>query len=199
MEAAPLLELMTQEVARQREELLAAASHEAEQLTRQARERAERRRAETLEAVEAELSAAGKRARERAEAAAHMVLMTTKDAIADALLTEVRERLRQLAEQPQFEGILRTLLAELMATVSKDGSPLVVLAPPAHVALCQAWLAENGHGEIPVEPLKSLRDGVAIQDPARTFRTTNTLSLRFLKREGELRRFCLQELTGEGA
>lgn len=199
MEAAPLLELMTQEVARQREELLAAASREAEQLTRQARERAECRRAETLEAVDAELSAAGKRARERAEAAAHMVLMTTKDAIANDLLLEVEEQLRQLAEQPAFEAILRDLLAELMASVPKNGDALVVLAPPAYVALCQAWLAEHGHSNISVEPLKSLRDGVAIQDPARTFRTTNTLSLRFRKREGELRRFCLQQLFGEGA
>lgn len=197
MESVPLLELMTRQVSARRGELLAEAQTQAGTIARQAQERAGRRRAETLEAVEAESRAASRRAVERAEAAAHMVIMTTKDAVADEVLDSVRGRLRRIAEGPEFPGVLRALLAELIA-----GAPegeVVVLAPPAHTDQCRAWLDELGRGDAAVEPSPALRDGVALQDRDRTFRITNTLSRRFDKREGELRRHALQRLFGGGA
>jgi vacuolar-type H+-ATPase subunit E/Vma4 len=197
MQAVPLLELMTRQVSQQREEILAKAQAQADVIAQQAQERAERRRTETLEAVDAEVRAASKRARERAEAAAHMVVMTTKDAIADEVLSNVRERLRRIAEGPEFPAVLRALLSELMA--GAPGGDIVVLAPSAHADQCRAWLSEMGRESVAVEVTASLRDGVALQDRARTFRITNTLSRRFDKREGDLRRHCLHELFGEGA
>lgn len=197
MQAVPLLELMTRQVSQRREEILAEAQAQVEVIAQQARERAARRRTETLEAVEAEVRAASARARERTEAAAHMVVMTTKDAVADEVLRTTRERLRSLAGGPEFPGVLRALLAELMASAPEG--EIVVLAPPAHADQCRAWLAEMGREDTAVEPLAALRDGVALQDRDRTFRVTNTLSRRFDKREGALRRHCLRRLFGEGA
>ena len=64
----------------------------------------------------------------------------------------------------------------------------MVLAPPAHADHCKQWLESHGYGHLAVEPTPSLTDGVAIQDPAKKFRFTNTLTARFNKREGALRK-----------
>ena len=50
-----------------------------------------------------------------------------------------------------------------------------------------------------VEPSAQVSDGVAVEDEAHTFRVTNTLTTRFERLESSLRRYCIQELFGEGA
>ena len=64
---------------------------------------------------------------------------------------------------------------------------------------CSAWLQANGHGSVEVESAAGLIDGIAVQDPQRTYRITNTLSSRFRLVEGEARKRCLGRLVGEEA
>lgn len=191
MENKPLLELMSAQVAAQREEILEAARAEADRIREDARQRAEQRRQETLSAAESELAALAKRSRERVEAEAHMVKLTTKDTISNELLDGVRQELASIAAGPDFPAVLDALLAELMAGAPDD---VVVLAPAAHVEHCKQWLESNGYGGRPVEALASLTDGVAVQDRNQKFRFTNTLSARFKKNEGELRKHALHQL-----
>ena len=191
MEKIPLLDLMSAQIAAQRDEIFRSARDEAAQILIDARERADQRQKDTLSAAEGELASIARRSRERVEAEAQMVTLTTKDTITNELLTEVAAELAAIAAGPQFPAILDALLDEVMAEAPPD---VVVLAPPAHVEHCRQWLAAHGHGGLAVEPLASLSDGVAIQDRGRKFRYTNTLTTRFGKREGELRKVSLNRL-----
>lgn len=191
MENTPLLDLMSAQIAGQREALLLAARDEAAQIAQRARERAEQRRSETLSAAQRELASIAKRSRERTEAEAQMVTLTMKDTITNEVLAEVAEELARIAAGPGFPEILDALLAELMAEAPSD---VVVLAPPAHAGHCKQWLESHGYGHLAVEPETRLADGVAIQDRARKFRFTNTLSARFNMREGALRKASLNRL-----
>ena len=191
MEKTPLLDLMSAQIAAQRNEVLQAARDEAEAIQQNARERAEQRRKDSLAAAESELASIARRSRERVEAEAHMVTLTTKDSITNEVLESVAAELTAIAAGPTFPAILDALLAELMAEAPSD---VVVLAPPAHVDHCRRWLESNGRPGLPVEPLASLKDGVAVQDPGKKFRFTNTLTARFNKHEGELRKLSLSRL-----
>lgn len=195
METPPLLELMSQQAAAERESLLASAAQEATRIREAARSRAAERRATATAELEAELKYQADRSRERAEATAGMVVKTTRDTIADEVLASAAAALRDLAQSEGFSAILDALLAEVLAGVEPDGE-YIVLVPPAHVDHCKAWLADNGHGGLEVQPLAGLNDGVAIQDPGRSFRVTNTLSARFARRESELRKLSLNRLFG---
>jgi vacuolar-type H+-ATPase subunit E/Vma4 len=191
MENNALLDLMSQQIATQREEIASVARDEAAQIQLSAQERTDQRRAETLHAVEGELAAMAARSRERIEAEAHMVTLTTKDTITNEVLASVEEALAECAASAEFPAILDALLAELMADSPSD---VVVLAPEAHVDHCKRWLESHGHADLSVEALSGLADGVAIQDPARKFRFTNTLSARFRLQEGTLRKEALGRL-----
>ena len=191
MDNKPLLDLMSAQIAAQREQIAEAAREEAARIRDEARERAELRRKDTLASAERELASLARRSRERVEAEAHMVALTTKDTITNEVLESVAGELAAIAAGPDFPAILDALLAELMAEAPAD---VIVLAPPAHVDHCKAWLANNGRAGLDVEPLPGLTDGVAVQDAARKFRYTNTLSARFKKQEGELRKLSLNRL-----
>jgi vacuolar-type H+-ATPase subunit E/Vma4 len=191
MEKKPLLDLMSQQIAAQRQEILAAARDEATQIQQGAQQRAEQRRTDTLGAVESELDSLAARSRERVEAEAHMVTLTTKDTITNEVLAAVSSELATRSTSAEFPAILDALLAELMADSPSD---VVVLAPEAHVEHCKRWLESHGHADLSVEPLSGLADGVAIQDRDRKFRYTNTLSARFRLQEGALRKHALNRL-----
>jgi vacuolar-type H+-ATPase subunit E/Vma4 len=194
MENNPLLDLMSKQIASQRETLLAEARDEAEQIRQDGQQQAEQRRSTTLDAVKSELASLAARSRERVEAEAHMVTLTTKDSIANEVLDSVESALAAHAASPEFSRTLEALLAELMADSPED---VVVLAPEAHVDHCKQWLASHGRDGLPVEALPGLTDGVAIQDPDRKFRYTNTLTARFRLQEGSLRKYALHQLFPE--
>lgn len=191
MENNPLLDLMSQQIAAKREELLREARGEAAQIQQDAQRRAEQRRTETLGAVESELASLATRSRERVEAEAHMITLTTKDTITNEVLASVGDALKARVTSPDFPTILDALLAELMVDSPSD---IVVLAPQAHVDHCKNWLESHGHADTPVEAFAGVNDGVAVQDRARKFRYTNTLSARFRLQEGALRKLALNRL-----
>lgn len=196
MQAPPILELMTGQIASECEAKLTAAREQAARVRDEARARAAQRRADLLATVEAEKAELDRRSRERAEAESEMVLLTTKDTVTDEILGRVRAELASVSNGPQFPAILEQLLTELLPEAPEGG---VVLVPVAHEAHCRAWLANNGHGALEVEARRELTDGVAVQDKAQTFRITNTLSTRFEQLEPSLRKHCVTELFGEGA
>lgn len=196
MQSPPILELMSRQIASERDTKLAAAKSSADRIKADARTRADARRRDLLAAVEQELSELKRRSHERAEAETEMIVLTTKDTVTDELLGRARAELNRVAASPDFSGVLDALLAELVQDAPADG---IVLVPVAHEAHCRAWLQENGHGDKEVLPQRDLIDGVAVQDKAHTFRITNTLSTRFQQLEPSLRKLCVAELFGQGA
>lgn len=191
--AASLLELMTQQAEAQRSSTAAAGQAEADRILAQAQQESAASRERALRTAEAELSAAAQRGRERAEAEAHMLVLTTKDTLASEILAAAEASLAQAASGPDFSAVLASLLAEVL-----EGAPenIVVLAPVAHTDTVKSWLEANGRGGLSVQPSAFLKDGVAIQDAGQTFRVTNTLSARFHRQEGALRKLSLQQLFG---
>ena len=191
--AGPLLELMSQQAEAQRSAITATGKAEAERINTQAQQEGAASRERSLRAAEAELTAAAQRGRERAEAEAHMLVLTTKDTIASEILDAAVAALAQLTSGPAFTPVLERLLAEVLEGTAGD---IVVLAPPSYVDTVKSWLEANGRGGLEVVATSSLKDGVAIQDAAKTYRVTNTLSARFARQEGALRKLCLQQLFG---
>lgn len=193
MEAPPILKLMSEQADARRGEILARAEANASAIREAGQQRAQERLNAGLESLDRELEALAKRSRERAEAEAYMIEFTTRDTIADELLTRVEQRLREAAADKDFASTLEALLGELVQDV-KPG--MVVLAPPAHVDHVKKWLAANGHTDVEVQAEPSLKDGVAVQDAARSFRVTNTLTTRFRMQQDKLRRESLESLFG---
>jgi len=206
-----LLEVMAQETAHRRAQILETARAEAARVLEAARDQAARQRDETVRSAQAELAELAQRARERAEAEAEMLVLTTKDRITAEILGRVSEELARIAQTPDFGVVLESLLDELLRdTVDKDGgrtpvekdgerNPVeVVLAPRAHVDRCRRWLAAHGYGHIETRGSDTLYDGVAVQDARRSFRVSNTFTARLANQEGALRKWCLARLLGDG-
>jgi len=192
-ETAPLLWLMSAQVARQCEEILTRARDAASAAREEARQHAAAEREAALAALRAELLQAETRAREKAEAEAKKLVLNTKDVIADELLRAVEKEIQRMADEPGFLRVLQSLLRELI-----DGAPddAVVLAPPRHVDALREFLARLGRGSLEVSPLASLRDGVAMQDRGRTYRITNALTPRLTRHENAARRLAVERLFG---
>ena len=196
MEPTPLLEAMSQQVARDCEAIRDAARLDAERFEAEAKAAAEKRREDALAGLDGELGRAADQSRRRAEAEAHMVVLTAKDTVVDEIMGEIARDLAQIASREDFPAVLDALLAEVLADAPKDAH---VLVPAAHEDHCRRWLEEHGHAGATVVPSKDLVDGIAVQDEARTFRVTNTLSTRMAKQTDALRKRCLEILFPGGA
>lgn len=192
-ETAPLLELMSAQVARQCEETLARARKKAAEIREEARKRAAAEREEAFAVLRAELQDLEKRARERAEGEAQKRVVNTKNLIAEEVLCAIEEEIRRLADGPDFFPVIQALLAELL-----DGAPddAAVLAPPRYVEALREHLVRQGRADMEVRPLAALRDGVALQDRNRTYRITNALTPRLARQENAARKLIVERLFG---
>jgi hypothetical protein len=61
----------------------------------------------------------------------------------------------------------------------------------------QNWLSGHGHAGMVVEASQEVWDGVALQDPARSYRISNTLTGRYGRVAQEARRLCMVKLFGQ--
>lgn len=190
-----LFETMSRQVAEECDALLARARAEAQDIVDDAGRKAQEQRETALAKTHAEMKRLADRARELAAIRAEQETLTMEQAVADEVLQLVRTELEEMANRPGFEKILDALLAELVRAAPQEG---IVLAPQGFGEHCRAWLRQNGHAGLLVEESTSLRDGVAVQDPGRTFRITNTLSSRFNKLENQARKVCIHALFGQG-
>lgn len=195
MKGAALLETMARQVAAECERFRSEARSEAEAIVAEARAQAADLRAKTLDATAAEMRRLDERWRQKADAEAAKAALMMKNQAVHEVLGHVRERIRAIAEGPRFRDVLDALLAEVMDVAEDD---IVVLAPQQYADHVRDWLAANGRGGVPVEGSASLWDGVAVQDPARTYRISNTLSGRFARVEEEARKLCMTQLFEPG-
>ena len=175
---------------------LSAAQKQADEIVSEARKRADDRYQKGLDRVRTELETQRTRARQLAEAEGDKLVLAAQHAVASEAMDQARERLQRMAASPEFADMVEQLLAEAVGVAQGE---IVVLAPPAHVERCKAWLANNGHAGVEVIPSEEVPDGVAIQDTGRTYRITNSLSSRYAKLEQSARKFAMAYLFGEGA
>ncbi|MFP4500490.1 MAG: V-type ATP synthase subunit E [Candidatus Hydrogenedentota bacterium] len=194
MDVSPLLELMTQQAAKERQERLAQAQAEADRLRQEAEQNARSQRDEAVSQLNAELEAEAQRAREHARASAKTQVLAARDTLADDLLSEVRAQLARLADGPDFAPVLEALLDELLEHAPAEA---IVLVPPAYEDQVLNWLTHRGKAHMRVQADPELTGGVAIHDPEGHSRLSNTLDLRMHKVENEARRLCRQMLFGK--
>ena len=191
MSTATLFDTMSLQVAERCESNLSEANREAEAISAEARAQSASLREATLNATRDEMAVLDERWRQKAEAEVVKAALVVKNEGVQEVLRVVEAEARAIVEGPEFPRILDALLAELMAVAEGD---IVALAPEARVEHVRQWMAQNGHAQVPVEASPEFWDGVAIQDPRRTFRISNTLTGRFARVAEEARKICMTSL-----
>ncbi len=187
---------MAQRTGSQCDTIRGEAQAEADAITQAAKERADAQYDEGLKRAKAQIELANKRADDLAHAEAEKRVLAAQHGVAEDVLWSVAEKLRNLSSQDDFGNYVEALLAEAVNAAKGD---IVVVAPEAHVERCKGWLAANGRENVQVESTSDFSDGVAVQDPARTYRITNTLSSRYAKFEATARKRVMAKLFAEDA
>lgn len=191
MSSEALKESMARRVEDQCAHIAAEAESEANAIRDRARAQAQAVRESTIASVEREIAQLRERWEQKARAEAARAELAMKNEAVEAVMDTVTQRIRAIVDSDRFTTILSGLLAELMSAAEGD---IVVLAPPSHVDFVKSQLSEHGHGSVPVEGSAALWDGVALQDPRRTYRISNTLTSRYSQVLQEARKICMKEL-----
>ncbi len=194
MKGTAILDTMARQVDEVYADNVRAARESSEGILDETRQERAALEKETLAATAAEMEALAERWRKKADAeAAKAALVVQSDSVC-AVLAKIGEEIRTIVDSDDFPEILEALLLELMAAAPAG---VVAHAPPAYVDRVRDWLANNGHRDVSVEGASNMWDGVAIQDPERTFRISNTLTGRFARVEQEARKRCMMSLFGK--
>lgn len=193
---AALFKTMAAGVAAECERLTAEARQEADRILSEARHAAEQRSAAERGRVHAEMAALEKRAIATAKADGERDDLSTQHAVCDAVLDQVRGEARKVAESPDFPRVLNALMGEVLRQSPPD---VTLIVPEAHLEHCREWLHLYSFDDVELEPSAELKDGVAVQDKAKTFRIANTLTGRLTRLEGQARRDILSRLFGDTA
>ena len=194
MKGSALFDTMTAGVTARCNDMIGAARREAQGIVAEAQAKAAAQREQVMEATNTEMAVLDARWKLKGEAEAIRAELAMKKAAVNETLNQVEKAIQDTVSSPGFPAVLDALLGELMGAA--EGGEVVV-APEAHVDHVRRWLSSNGHDGLSVEASSTLRDGVALQDPARTYRISNTLSGRYARVEQETRRACMTGLFGE--
>ncbi len=192
-----LIEAMSRETDDSCKAIIAEAQAKANVLMEDARREAARRRETALAEARRKLDDLVRIGLDRAKAQAARVSLETEDEIVAEINKHVHEALIQIAAGPGFREVLLSLLTQAMARTT-DGK-VIVHAPQAHAAACADWLKAHGFMTADVQPSSEITDGVLIEDQARSYRITNTLSRRYERMASDARRFAVSQLFGERA
>ncbi len=195
MDQSSLLRAMAREVEAQCRECMAEAGKQAAGIVSQATEKHAGRRAELLEA--ARQASVRQIAKERGRALADAARREEafEGTITEEVLVETRMAIDGLAQSEEFTKVLEALLDEALRGLT---GPLEVVAPTGKVDNCNRWLRSKGLDDVKVVPDGTMRDGIAVQDPQRSFRLTNTLSSRCAQIKSQIRQICSEKLKSKG-
>ncbi len=197
MASPALFETMARQVEAECSEHLAKARAEAERILADARAKARDAGEAALASAKAERDRLDALWKQKGEAEAVRLELSMKNDAVEAVLAEVSAGIKRLASGPEFPAVLERLLAELMAAAGGEKN-VQVLGPAAHVDLIKSWLAGHGHAGVTVQGSPEFWDGVAVQDPARSWRVSNTLTGRFTRVDQAVRKHCMTALFGAG-
>lgn len=192
-----LLETMTAQVAEQCEANRAVAKQEAEAIQAEATGQAQAKRDALIAANDADMARLDERWRLMAHAEASRADLIVKNDAVLAILRKVESEIRAMVTSDKFPGVLEALLTSLLNEFDGSDDEAILIAPEAHVAHVESWLSSNGHKKMKVEASAEVWDGVALQDPARTYRISNTLTGRYGRIGQDARRLCMVKLFGE--
>lgn len=191
-----LLETMTTQVVEECDGNRAAAQQEADAIQAEAEGKSAAQRESTQAATDSEMVRLDERWRQMAHAEASRSDLVVKNEAVNAVMQKVAQEIQAIVDSKEFPSVLDSLMDTLAPEITGE---VVVLGPEGHVDQIKTWLSSNGHDGIGVEASSELWDGVALQDPARTYRISNTLTGRYSRVEQEARRVCMVNLFGGNA
>lgn len=191
MTGSTLFETMAGQIAEECERNTSVARKEAESILAEARAQSAAQRTAMLEETQTLMEILDERWRLKGQAEAAKASLSMKSEAVEAVVQKVHEEIGAVVDGAHFEKVLDDLLVELMAVAEGD---VVVLAPEAHTDHVRGWLEEHGRSGLTVEAFATLRDGVALQDPPRTYRVSNALGTRFSRVEQRARNMCMTSL-----
>lgn len=197
MASPALFETMTRQVEAECAEHLAKARAEADRILSDAHAKSRAAAETALAAAKAERDRLDGLWKQKAEAESVRLELAMKNDAVEAVLAAASAEVRQIASGPDFPRVLESLLAELMAAVAGEKS-VQVLAAPNHAEFVKQWLGAHGHGDVTVTASPEFWDGVAVQNPSRTWRVSNTLTGRFGRVDQAVRKHCMTSLFGTG-
>lgn len=197
MASPALFETMARQVEAECAQHTAKAKAEADRIVADAHAKARASGEAALASAKAERDRLDALWKQKAEAETVRLELAMKNDAVEAVLAAVTADIKRLVASPEFPKVLESLLAELMPAVGGEKN-VQVLCPAAHIDLVKNWLAANGHAGVQVEASPEFPDGVAVQNPARTWRISNTLSGRFAHVEQAVRKHCMTALFGAG-
>ena len=197
MASPALFETMARQVEAECAQHTAKAKAESDRILADAHAKARASGEAALASAKAERDRLDTLWKQKAEAESVRLELAMKNDAVEAVLAEVSASIKRTVASPQFSGVLESQLSELMSAVgtTKD---IEVLAPTVHVDLVKNWLAGHGHAGLKVDGSAEFWDGVAVQNPARTWRISNTLSTRFARVDQAVRKHCMTALFGAG-
>lgn len=192
-----LLETMAAQVAEQCDAHRAVAQQEAEAIKAEATRQAQAKRDALVATNDVDMARLDERWRLMAHAEVSRADLVVKNDAVQAVLQKVESEIRTIVASDAFPGVLDALLTSLLNEFQGDDASAVLIAPEAHVAHVKSWLSDHDHAAMAVEASAEIGDGVALQDPARTYRISNTLTGRYGRIGQEARRMCMVGMFGE--
>ncbi len=191
-----LLETMTARVTEECDGNRAAAQREADAIKADAESASAAQRVSMQATTNAEMDRLDERWRQMAHAEASRAELTVKSDAVNAVMQKVDAEIRRIVASDGFPALLDALLTTLSSEIQGD---VVLLGPEDQVDHIKSWLSSNGHNGVTVQGSAELWDGVALQDPPRTYRISNTLTGRYARVEQDVRRVCMVNLFGGDA
>lgn len=191
-----LLDTMAQQADGQCARIAGDAQAEAERIIEQARADAAAHRDAVWRAVKAEEAHKDRMSAQFARVEADKARLAARNAAVSDVMALVDREISRIVESPEFGAILQKLLGEALA--ASEG-PVVIECPAAQAELCRSTAVRLGADVREVVASRTIRDGVAVWNPERTVRISNTLRGRLAILEDEARKHIVQRLfTGRG-
>jgi vacuolar-type H+-ATPase subunit E/Vma4 len=186
---------MTRQVEAECADHLAKARAEADRILRDAQAKAAASRDAVLAAARTEIDRLDTLWKQKTEAESVRLELTMEKETVEAALAEVQSEIRKIAAGPNFGRILEQLAREVVNAVG-DVKGLEALGPETQIEAVKKWFASAGHAGVSVKGTAEFWDGVALQDPQRSYRISNTLTGRFARVEQAARKHCMTALFG---
>ena len=192
-----LCRAVTEEGRKEADKLIAEAEAEAERKMEDARESAEREVDKEVFSKKSTAHAEAAKMVDSAELEAKKRIVSFRQEVIREILGELKERLKRMPEHPEYRGFLLSAVREGVKAL--PGKRLVVELSNRDVERVKeetAKLAEELEVEIELRGVESTEDGPRIYTSDGRMMFDNTLSARFKRQDGAIRREIWRAILG---
>jgi len=195
MSTERFLEAMTAESRRQCAVILDAARKTAADRVDAARNAAMERRRRAIEDLARQHAGLEAQTRDQAAAEASRNAFMIRHTLVRESIAAAHERLRKMAEHPDFAETILILLQESLQLADKT-IPLIIRVPLMFQGVVMEFLSRNGLNDMQVVSQDAPVDGVIVLAEDGSFRIYNTLTLRLTRNVQKASALAYQRFFG---